>query len=191
MGDIFDGIAAQLAPGVLWRTDLAALARMALVCKYASASVRVALARTATLKERELERRERVREAQRFLRDEVGFLLHDREWTRNGYFVRTRVCVTFNGRIRVRETLFFGRRRRGHFVGRSTSTTYIKLFAGGGMVTSFPWMSGLHIGRFYDTEGLLYGLNELTHVVRQLFRGAYDGLYATWEWRLKTLERSD
>ena len=122
----FEGIIAQLAPWGLWRTDVVALARLSLVCTEASALARE---RLAAIREKELHRRVRVRAAQRFL-DRERDLLHDREWTHNGHFVRTRVCVTFNGRIRVRETIHFGRSRRGFLsdlLTRDVSDTYITL----------------------------------------------------------------
>ena len=174
MDAAFEGIAALLAPGLLWRTDVGALARLALVCTEASVHAR---ARLRDVKERELRRRARVRAAHRFLREPlIAAVLRDREWTHEGHFVRTRVCVTFNGRIRVREAFFFGRSRRNllaDFFTRDVSCTYITLDVDEivlGTVISFPWMNGVHMGRFYREEGLLYGLHHLTHVGRHFVR---------------------
>jgi hypothetical protein len=127
MDAFFEGVGAHLAPGTLWRTHVCALARMALVCVDASVCVRV---RLSAIKERELSRRLRVREARRFLREEALYL-RDCEWRHHGHFVRTRVSVTFNGRIWVREAIFFGWSLRyllleGGF-NRDISTTYITL----------------------------------------------------------------
>jgi hypothetical protein len=183
----FEGIIAQLAPWGLWRTDVVALARLSLVCTEASALARE---RLAAIRAKELRRRVRVRAAQRFL-DRERDLLHDREWTHNGHFVRTRVCVTFNGRIRVRETIHFGRSRRGFLsdlLTRDVSDTYITLDEDEivlGTVLSFPWMSGVHMGRFYEGPGLRYGLRHLTHVGYHFGRPDCTAETDHWVWQVR------
>ena len=207
MDAFFEGVSAHLAPGTLWRTHVHALARMALVCVEASACVRVHL---SAIKERELRRRLRVREAHRVLREEAQYL-RNREWRHHGHFVRTRVSVSFNGRICVREAIFFGRSRRymaldGVF-NRDISRTYITLDdviisattpttqtpSSSGVVVSFPWMRRIHMGHFNDTKGLMYGLRELTHVGQEFLRGNdyfhTDGRQSNWRWQVRVIER--
>jgi hypothetical protein len=185
----FEGIIAQLAPWGLWRTDVVALARLSLVCTEASTLARE---RLEAVREKELRRRVRVRAAQRFLDGERD-LLRDREWTHNGHFVRTRVCVTFNGRIRVRETIHFGRSRRGflsNLFTRDVSNTYITLDVDEivlGTVIGFPWMSGVHMGRFYEGQGLRYGLRHLTHVGYHFLRDDHAAQTGAdhWMWQVR------
>jgi hypothetical protein len=101
----------------LWRTDFAALARLALVCRDAAAAVRALLWTHTALGARERERRAQVAQAHAFLA--AVPLIADASWTRvvsaflsDRVHIRSRVGVAFNGRIRMREYLFRGRRQR-------------------------------------------------------------------------------
>ena len=183
MDAALEGIVAHLAPGPLWRTDVGALARFALVCTQAAVPARE---RLLWLRDREQRRRARVRAARRFL---CEARLHSREWTHNGHFVRTRVDVLFNGRISVRETIHFGRSRRAmvaQLFTRDVSRTYITLDVDElGTVISFPWMNGVHMGRFYGAGGLWHGLHHLTHVGHHFVHDDNGEFADQWVWHVR------
>jgi hypothetical protein len=129
MQDVYPSIADALARPLraqnrralyqLWRADFAALARLALVCKDAAAAVHRLLWTFTALGARERERRAQVEQTRRFLRlPAVAPLIASAEWTHvwrsSNHHVRfrSRVRVAFNGRLRIREHCFPGRRER-------------------------------------------------------------------------------
>ena len=95
------GPSTAVAP--LWRFDLPAIARFALTCRSASHAIRDARTQLRRIKTRELERREAVRHAHMFLQRELRPLVDSVEWTDRTLRVQTRVYISFNGRIVLRE----------------------------------------------------------------------------------------
>jgi len=159
----------------LWRVDFKALRRLGLVCKEASAAVKLLLWTSTDLGARELQRRRQAHLAQAFLREPVvAPLITSVEWTTEGLFYRVRVSVAFNGRICIREYSFSGRRRRH----RTHSTDGLQIHVGltltgmwRGQSLSFysfdtrrPGDMVLSYITFEDRDGALCGLRYDTYL---------------------------
>jgi hypothetical protein len=166
----------------LWRADFAALARLALLRKDAADAVRRLLWTYTALGVRERARRAQVERTRRFLSiHEVAPLLVSADWTRHasGRSVnfRSRMRVAFNGRIRIREHCFPGRREKSWWVreigGRVGSPTIFNV----GLTLTGDAQQGrllvlshsaaqerydVHTGAFTDPDGALCGLRWLT-----------------------------
>jgi hypothetical protein len=101
----------------VWRADFAALARLALVGKDAADAVRRLLWALTKLGERERARRAQVERAHVFIR-RAAPLIASVSWTRawsgskDYVHLRSVTTVAFNGRLRIREYYFPGRRKR-------------------------------------------------------------------------------
>jgi hypothetical protein len=103
----------------LWRADFAALARLARTCREASMAVRRLLWHCTKLGERERARHAQRKRVRAFMRlPTVATLLVSMSWTREFLYAKhyihthSRTTVAFNGRIRMREDRFCGRRLR-------------------------------------------------------------------------------
>ena len=170
----------------LWRADLAALARLALVCQDAAAAVRALLWTHTALGARERERRAQVAQAHAFLA--AAPLLADASWTRvvsaflsDRVHIRSRVGVAFNGRIRIREYLFRGRRQRQR---HGSALSPLVNFAGLSLLSADAARGRMLIairfglsaclivwsGAFADHAGVLASLRRLTYLGREHWR---------------------
>jgi hypothetical protein len=193
MQDVYLPIASALARPIraprsgaclhqLWRADFAALARLALLRKDAADAVRQLLWTHTALGVRERARRAQVERTRRFLRlPAVAPLLVSADWThtwhasdRNVLF-RTRMRVAFNGRIRIREHCFPGRREQSWWIeeigGRVGSPTIFNVgltltgdAQGRLLVLSHAAAQRYDVftGAFTDADGALCGLRWLT-----------------------------
>jgi hypothetical protein len=166
----------------LWRADFAALARLALVCKDAADAVRRMLWTCTKLGERERARRVQVERARRFLRmPSIAALIVSASWTREfGYdgeraHIRCVTSVAFNGRIRIRECFFPGRRSRRRARPMASATNHV-----GMTLTSAKrgrvliWDSGpgsswrdVLTGTFTNADGAPGSMRFLTHLGRE------------------------
>jgi hypothetical protein len=184
----------------LWRADLPALCRLALVCQDAAEAARWLL---RTLGARERERRAQVAQARAFL--EAAPLLASASWTRlvsafmsDRAHLRSLVRVAFNGRIRIREYLFGGRRQRQkqtasplvNYVGLTlTSSTHGRLF----IAIQFGLAGRLIVwsGTFTGHEGVLASVRRLLYLGREHWRRIepeeYIGLELQSDWELLSL----
>ena len=97
--DIVLLLAQQLTHRHLWRCDLPSLAKLAGTSPLASQTLKPTL---SLLKTRELKRRNDVKRCHQLLRD-LPLPLLNAHWT-DGIFARSRVYVSYNGRLVVRET---------------------------------------------------------------------------------------
>jgi hypothetical protein len=167
----------------LWRADFKALLRLALVCKETAAAVKLLLWKDTALGARARARQMHVTMAHAFLQlPRVAPLIASAEWTRPHNFssvqrgsthIRVRVSVAFNGRIRIREYIFPGRRLR-RAEGCSGSAGHV------GMTLSGTEQGRVHIvfvfkeqpspmwkGAFTDRDGALGSLRYFTLLGRE------------------------
>jgi hypothetical protein len=164
----------------LWRVDFVALARLALVCREAATDVRRLLLCTL-LGDRERARRAQVKRAHAFLRlPAIAPFLASASWMREcGYddgeraHIRCVTSVAFNGRIRIQECFFPGRRmmRKSPLMKNRVGMTLTGAKRGRVLV----WDSGsgrssrrdVLTGTFTNADGALGGLRFITHLGRE------------------------
>ena len=163
----------------LWRVDFVALARLALVCREAATDVRRLLLCTL-LGDRERARRAQVKRAHAFLRlPAIAPFLASASWMREcGYdgeraHIRCVTSVAFNGRIRIQECFFPGRRmmRKSELMKNRVGMTLTGAKRGRVLV----WDSGsgrssrrdVLTGTFTNADGAPGSMRFLTHLGRE------------------------
>ena len=164
----------------LWRVDFVALARLALVCRDAATDVRRLLWTCTTQGDRERARRAQVKRAHAFLRlPAIAPFLASASWMREcGYdgeraHIQCVTSVAFNGRIRIQECFFPGRRmmRKSPLMKNRVGMTLTGAKRGRVLV----WDSGsgrssrrdVLTGTFTNADGALGGLRFITHLGRE------------------------
>ena len=166
------------------RADFAALGRLARTCQEAATAVRRLLWECTPLGARERARRAQVERARAFLR--AAPLIASASWTRawdnsDEYaHLRSRTSVAFNGRIRLRECYFPGRRMRRQMnrFGYRIAMPFrygvgLTLTAPDGAGRVFVWTSlsrpsiDVWTGAFTERDGALSSLRYLTFLGRE------------------------
>jgi hypothetical protein len=127
----------------LWRADFAALGRLSLICREASMAVRGLLWVSTPLGQRERARRAQMGRARAFLLGAAP-LVASASWTRawsaaqEYVHLRSLTSVGFNGRLRIREYYFPGRRMRLHMQRMGYEDTFPLRFGVGVTLTGAP-----------------------------------------------------
>ena len=179
MEDVFGCLAQRLARCPLWRVDLSAMGRLVSVCRAARGGASQAL---EGLRVREQARRKRVACARRVLALAGPFLKGGAvmvEQYRESLRFLIRVDVTFNGRIRVRESDGCGRYTMACITPHQEPEDAPVL--GRLLILYHGRVWSLAGATFTDLEGLLGALRHITLLGRERWKQTHPREWEAWK----------